>query len=59
MVDRMFELGNPDGRAVWHRIRRAIEALQGKPEWGDALGRSAALLNAPLRNVVKLPLVAG
>jgi hypothetical protein len=29
MVDRMFELGNPDGRAVWHRIRRAIEALQG------------------------------
>ena len=39
MVDRMLELGDPDGRAVWRRIRRAIEAFAGKPEWGDALGR--------------------
>src|SRR5262249_45730636 len=28
MVDRMLELGDPDGRALWQRIRRAIEVLQ-------------------------------
>jgi hypothetical protein len=31
MVDRMLELGDPDGQAVWRRIRRAIEALQASP----------------------------
>ena len=31
MVDRMLELGDSDGRAVWRRIRRAIEALQASP----------------------------
>ena len=25
MVDRMLELGDPEGRALWQRIRRAIE----------------------------------
>ena len=28
MVERMLELGDPDGRALWQRIRRAIEVLQ-------------------------------
>ena len=31
MVDRMLELGDPDGQAVWRRIRRAIEALKASP----------------------------
>jgi hypothetical protein len=31
MVDRMLELGDPDGQAVWRQIRRAIEALQASP----------------------------
>jgi hypothetical protein len=28
MIDRMLNLGNADGRLVWWRIKRAIEALQ-------------------------------
>ena len=28
MVDRMLELGDFEGRALWQRIRRAIEVLQ-------------------------------
>jgi len=28
MVDRMLELDDPEGRALWQRIRRAIEVLQ-------------------------------
>ena len=28
MVDRMLELGDPDGRVLWQRIGRAIEVLQ-------------------------------
>ena len=28
MVDRMLELDDPEGRDLWRRIRRAIEALQ-------------------------------
>lgn len=28
MVDRMLELGDLEGRDLWRRIRRAIEALQ-------------------------------
>ena len=28
MVDRMLERGDPEGRSVWQRIRRAIEVLQ-------------------------------
>jgi hypothetical protein len=31
MIDRMLELGDPEGQAVWRRIRRAIEALQTSP----------------------------
>jgi hypothetical protein len=28
MIDRMLELGDPEGRALWCRIRNAIEVLQ-------------------------------
>jgi len=28
MVDRMLELGDREGRALWQRIYRAIEVLQ-------------------------------
>jgi len=28
MVDRMLELGDPEGRDLWRRIHRAIEVLQ-------------------------------
>ena len=28
MIDRMLELGDVEGRALWQRVRRAIEALQ-------------------------------
>jgi len=28
MIDRMLELGDAEGRLVWRRIKRAIEALQ-------------------------------
>ena len=28
MIDRMLELGDVEGRALWRRIRRAIERLQ-------------------------------
>ena len=28
MIDRMLELSDPEGRSVWKRIKRAIEALQ-------------------------------
>jgi hypothetical protein len=28
MTDRMLELGDVEGRALWRRIRRAIETLQ-------------------------------
>jgi hypothetical protein len=28
MVHDMLELGDPEGRALWQRIRRAIEVLQ-------------------------------
>ena len=31
MIDRMLELGDPEGRQVWRRIKRAIEALQASP----------------------------
>ena len=37
MVDRMLELGDPEGRAPWRRIRRAIEVLQA-PQAQDAEG---------------------
>jgi len=35
MVDRMLELGDPEGHALWRRIRRAIEMLQA-PVHGSA-----------------------
>ena len=31
MIDRMLELGDPEGRQVWRRIKRAIEQLQAAP----------------------------
>ena len=31
MIDRMLELGDPEGRQVWKRIRRAIEQLRAAP----------------------------
>jgi hypothetical protein len=31
MIDRMLELGDPDGRQVWRRIKRAIETLRAVP----------------------------
>jgi hypothetical protein len=31
MVDRMFDRGDLEGRQVWRRIKRAIEALQPHP----------------------------
>jgi hypothetical protein len=31
MSDRMLELGDPEGRQVWRRIKRAIEQLQAAP----------------------------
>ena len=31
MIDRMLDLGDPEGRQVWKRIKRAIEALQAAP----------------------------
>jgi hypothetical protein len=31
MIDRMLELGHPEGRQVWRRIKRAIEQLQAAP----------------------------
>jgi len=31
MIDRMLELGDPEGRLVWRRIKRAIEQLQAAP----------------------------
>jgi hypothetical protein len=31
MLDRMLELGDPEGRQVWRRIKRAIEQLQAAP----------------------------
>ena len=39
MIDRMFELGDAEGRQVWQRIKAAIEELQAVPtavhlHWG-------------------------
>ena len=31
MIDRMLELGDPEGRSVWRRIKRVIEQLQAAP----------------------------
>jgi hypothetical protein len=31
MIDRVLELGDPEGRQVWRRITRAIEQLQAAP----------------------------
>ena len=31
MIDRMLDYGDLDGRQVWRRIRRAIEALRAPP----------------------------
>jgi hypothetical protein len=31
MIDRMLELGNPEGQAVWRRLWCAIEALRAQP----------------------------
>jgi hypothetical protein len=31
MIDRMLEPGDPEGRQVWRRIKRAIEALEAAP----------------------------
>ena len=31
MIDRMLDHGNMEGRQVWQRIKRAIEALQVPP----------------------------
>jgi hypothetical protein len=31
MIDRMLELGDPEGRQVWKRIKAAIEQLQAAP----------------------------
>jgi hypothetical protein len=31
MVDRMLQLGAPEGQAVWRRIRRVVEALHAQP----------------------------
>jgi hypothetical protein len=31
MIDRMLDYGDLEGRAVWQRIKRAIEALQAPP----------------------------
>ena len=31
MIDAMLEHGDPDGRAVWQRIRQAIIDLQATP----------------------------
>jgi hypothetical protein len=31
MIDRMLDLGDPEGRQVWKRIKGAIEALQAPP----------------------------
>jgi len=32
MIDRMLDLGDSEGRIVWRRIKRAIEALQAAPD---------------------------
>jgi hypothetical protein len=37
MVDRMLELGDVEGRDLWRRIRRAIEALQAVVSTGSEL----------------------
>jgi hypothetical protein len=31
MIDRMFELGDAEGLALWRRIRNAVEVLQAPP----------------------------
>ena len=31
MIDRMLDIGDTEGRLVWWRIKRAIEALQAPP----------------------------
>ena len=31
MFDRMLELGDPEGQALWRRLRNAIEVLQASP----------------------------
>ncbi len=31
MIDRMLDHGDPEGQAMWRRIRRTIEALQAPP----------------------------
>jgi hypothetical protein len=31
MIDRMLDRGDTEGRLVWWRIKRAIEALQAPP----------------------------
>jgi hypothetical protein len=31
MIDRMLDHGDDEGRRVWRRIKRAIEALQAPP----------------------------
>jgi len=31
MIDRMLELGDPEGRLIWKRIKRAIGELQAAP----------------------------
>ena len=41
-ADAMLEAGDLDGSAVWHRILRAIEELQGTaPKPGEAFHRVA------------------
>jgi hypothetical protein len=32
MIDRMLDTGDFEGREVWRRIQRAIEALQAPPD---------------------------
>ena len=57
MVDRMLELGDPDGQAVSPHPS-CDRGVAGEPERGGALGRVGVLLNALLWNIVKLPLAA-
>ena len=40
-ADLMLDRGDDDGRLLWMRIRRAVEALQGFAGWRGTLGLAA------------------
>jgi hypothetical protein len=46
MIDRMLELGDPEGRQLWRRIKRAIEQLQAGADCRSLSGGGGSGLNS-------------